>query len=675
MWKGNDKCFLHGLGRERADVVTPPKKVKSAKKKSGRKGRRSSLRSKSMVLTSPVPAQPSPKLLMSRSLTQPVSPQLNIDKRFKDASVKKCLSSEDITMAKIEEEKKAEKKKIEQAKAMYLRLKAKGFQPKAVSAAKTTMKKLTIPKAPNSILQKRLGEKVPSTIKKSPQKVEAKVITSSPRAGPTIPVPFSFATDHRIKLSASTKSSSLTAGELAQKFFQDPRSHYVPENAAKKLTQAHSPPLRTKQRSLSASKERPLSYDERLEQEMKEMLKRSFKARELDRRIFESNGELGVPKVEAKPLTIPQEFHLESEKRAAECKEKEKKHDEEEESFQFKARPLPDFIREPPKQPPTPSAKTSFKPTVPVSPKLHGGERAASAPARRQKPHHTELEKKKQEESEAWKRVKKDLTKLTMPEEFHLSTSERGAAYQAMMQEYQRQEEELLREQAKVKALPMPSLDKVFVPKPSNKPTTAPQPFELKSVALHEEAEVRIQMELQKEAEQQKSAFKARPVPKAVLEPPTPVVDRENRAPTVPINVTLTSDLRAEKRKQFDAAVAEKLAMQKRMEEQQLREREEAEKREVATLRRKSIQEGGTVFKAQPVLKHDPFAPKHVPTSPRPVTIPKSPNLRLKERRASSMSANDLNALAKREATPAQSKTPLGSHKKPLRRVSSALPR
>eukprot|EP01039_Chlorochromonas_danica_P004620 gene4620-5063_t len=621
----------------------------SPKKKSLCKAKRSSSKKSSCPLTSQsavllpsdhqegdeltaAAASQSPRLT-TKSLTLPSSPQFNIDKRMKSSSRASMhqLSSEDLLLAKLEEERNNEKKKIAKAQQMYSRLKAKGFQSKAASSSHQTVKKLTIPKAPKSALTGRLGAKVPSVLKRSPQKKEEKVATTSPRPHLTIPVPFQFATDSRMKSTAAIdRSSSLTAGELAQKFFQDPRSHYVPEHAAKKLTEAHSPVLKTKQRCMSASKERPLSYEERIEQEMQEIMRHSFKAREIDRRIFESNGELGVPKVEAKPLTVPQEFHLQLEIRAAELKDKKPATEEEPSAQSFKALPLPDFIREPSRQAPTP--RLNFQPTIPVSPKLHGGERASSAPARRQRPHHKEVEQKKQEEAEAWRKCTKDFQKLTTPEEFHLHTSERGANYQQMMQEYLRQEEEMERERAKVKALPLPDLSKTFQPKPSDRSSTAPQPFELMSVALHEEAEARHQMQKEKEGSQESASFKARPLPKSTYEPKVVEAARdENRAPVVPQNVQLASDLRAEKRHQFDEQLVQKQSEQKKLVEQVTREREAAEKKALKDLRRKSVEEGGLVFKAREILRTDPFAPKQV-AAPKPATIPRSPKLRLKDR-------------------------------------------
>jgi hypothetical protein len=67
------------------------------------------------------------------------------------------------------------------------------------------------------------------------------------------------------------------------------------------------------------------------------------------------------------------------------------------------------------------------------------------------------------------------------------------------------------------------------------------------------------------------------------------------------------SDMRAEKRKQFDLMMSEKLQQMKEMQDQLVRQKEEKENLAMKQLRRKSIEEGGLVFKAKPVLKKDPF--------------------------------------------------------------------
>jgi hypothetical protein len=79
----------------------------------------------------------------------------------------------------------------------------------------------------------------------------------------------------------------------------------------------HSPKLRTKKRGeYAGAKSKFLTHDQKVEQEMQDIQSHPFRARKLDRRIFESAGELGVPKVAAKPVTEPVEFQLRADQRS-----------------------------------------------------------------------------------------------------------------------------------------------------------------------------------------------------------------------------------------------------------------------------------------------------------------------------------------------------------------------
>ena len=93
----------------------------------------------------------------------------------------------------------------------------------------------------------------------------------------------------------------------------------APATAAQKLTIGQSPKLRTKKRGqyAASSKPRAPTAEERVSAEMEEIGRHPFRARKLDRRIFESAGELGVPKVAARPVTEPTEFQFQADKRSA----------------------------------------------------------------------------------------------------------------------------------------------------------------------------------------------------------------------------------------------------------------------------------------------------------------------------------------------------------------------
>ena len=69
------------------------------------------------------------------------------------------------------------------------------------------------------------------------------------------------------------------------------------------VTEPHTPNLRTSSRIRTNKIE---SYDEREAREMQEIAKKPFQATEFDEKIKQSNGELGVSRVQRKPLTKPE---------------------------------------------------------------------------------------------------------------------------------------------------------------------------------------------------------------------------------------------------------------------------------------------------------------------------------------------------------------------------------
>lgn len=92
-----------------------------------------------------------------------------------------------------------------------------------------------------------------------------------------------------------------------------------------------------------------------------------FKARPLDKRIFESSGEMGVPKIAARPVTEPSCFELKSDARAKQPRVHINiDHDDTGASVPntaFKARPLPAYVTDKSKIPtlPIPACKADFK--------------------------------------------------------------------------------------------------------------------------------------------------------------------------------------------------------------------------------------------------------------------------------------------------------------------------
>lgn len=547
------------------------------------------------------------------TVTKPISPQFRLEKRIKDHQRPIIAPSDQVMMNKLQEDIKREKLNIEKAQRMYAQLKKNGFRSAAKVEVPVMAKKITIPKTPVSILDKRKGKKVPSNPKKSPPQVSSKAAKKN--SGPlelTVPVPFNFTTDTRMRstlgstmnsVASIDKNAGMTAGELAQKFMQDSRSHHVPVHVADKLTVAHSPKFRTEIRCKSANRSRPMSHIEQEDLEMKEFQSRPFRAREIDRRIFDSRGEIGVPKIMPKPLTEPVEFDLQYEKRAQTPRMSMMARANSKEAIDistaFKARPMPMNMKQPPKPLPVADFK---KLTQPESPKLHGNERASSAPARRQKPHHAQVEEERRKRMEEEKKFCDKRLTLTEPQEFDLKTTHRSAHYQAVIEEQLEKEKEEERLQREIKALPMPDLTQTFKTQKSDKQVTNPEPFLLESVARHEESQAMLQQSVE-QALQHKTSFKAKPLPKTTYEPDFSVVIDENRPPhVVPVNVQLESDVRAMKRKEFNESIAEKMQQMEDLKAQLAQRKAEQEEHMIKQLRRKSVLEGGMAFKAAPIL-------------------------------------------------------------------------
>jgi targeting protein for Xklp2 len=382
-------------------------------------------------------------------------------------------------------------------------------------------------------------------------------------------------------------------------FQNDPRSHYVP-NVPLQLTEPSSPKLRTKVRAQSTGRPRPKSFQEKEEEAMEEASKHVFKFKPVDKRIFSSMGELGVPKVPAKACTNFDEFTFRYEERAA--SRQQQRDQQEEPAAAFKALPMPDFS----KAALVVNVQHVAPVTRPVSPKLSGGQRASSAPARRQRPHHDEVKRmKEQQEAEEREQRKRHLS-LTEPQAFNFRTEERGKAFQTVLEHRIHQEQEEERRQREFKAQPvMKTIEKPFVPEPCKQELTEFQEFHLVTDSRHEasEARLRAQQEREKQLLEEESKFHARPVPKSIEAGKGFVPHLEEKEPTKPLKIALQSDERAEKRRLFEEELARR---QKLLEAEKARIREmesKKENEEVQQLRRKPVSEGGLCFKAAPVFK------------------------------------------------------------------------
>ncbi|KAJ1401385.1 hypothetical protein B484DRAFT_405742, partial [Ochromonadaceae sp. CCMP2298] len=394
-----------------------------------------------------------------------------------------------------------------------------------------------------------------------------------------------------------------------------------------KLTLASSPKLRTQERGHLPKAKLP-TQEERVAAEMEEIQKHPFRARPLDRRIFESTGELGVPKVAARAVTEPVEFSLQVDRRSAQPRVRAPPAPVAQEPA-FRAKPAPSQRRTATVAAAA-AAQGVFKPTIPVSPKLRGGRRAASAPVRRQLPHPSAT-------AAAPKRAPacKALT-LTQPKAFQLSTSSRGEGEKQRARQQQEQDALDLAEARKVKAQPAPDFSRrsqaVKGEQKEMKPLTEVKPFQLRSSIRHKEAVASFQRESSSLAERESresSGFHALPLPQTTYTAETERA-RAAHALVVPLPMQLQSGLRAAKRADFNQEVGEKQAKLEDVRNTLTKQQQQRESLEVQEWRRRAVEEGGLMFKAKPIGTADQYPSKAPPATP--LTTPFSPKLLTKAR-------------------------------------------
>lgn len=554
-----------------------------------------------------------------RKLTIPVAPKLRSVSRSRD----RVLSTEEREQQLIEEEKRKEIIRMKKNKRSMEYNKAKSSMP--VHNVIRSTKPLTIPNTPFNHLSKRHGEKKYSTTFVYKPEVRPK---SAPATGPktlTQPEPFNLRTEARGGAIQPVVETVLTAGELCRRFEADPRSHRVPASSTH-LTEAMSPKLSTKLRASSTGRPKPKSREEVERETVEEASKHQFKARPVDKRIFSSLGELGVPKVAARPVTTCEEFtfHYNEDRVMRRQQSIQTEDHNKKEIFDFKATPMPDFSA------PCPSngnAALSKPLTIAISPKLNGGRRASSAPPRRQLPHHNEVGKVQQKRAlEERERAARPL-KLTEPEGFHLSTDDRGQAARALFTRKLLEEIKAEKEKRNFKASQLKINQSSFVPHPSTKELTDFREFHLQSDYRHALAASKKQKEddLRASMEQEVKNFHARPVPKAVTDSSVVFKPQKEQKPlTRPESVHFASDDRMRKRKLFEKELARKRKAQADYQSQLELERAKNEQENVNMLRRKPVEEGGFCFKAAPVMCSKSLAKKATSAD---ITAPKVQNV------------------------------------------------
>jgi hypothetical protein len=533
------------------------------------------------------------------------------------------LTSEEMELKKVEEEKRAAEKQMKSFQRTFQVLKTKGAIPGTVRS----VKELTIPMTPCFPTDEGKRRRVfPDEHR---EEVKKPAVAPKARSGPTVPSPFQFATSQRASIHGDGEKSHEdvhTSGECIEQFMKNTRSTYVPKKAASGVTHPKAPTFRTEQRCSSAGRPKPLSRDELEEKEMRAAQAMSFKAKPVNKKIFDSMGVNGVPKVQVKECTTFSEFHLSSDDRAAyhkAHKPPDTSHSADEHTS-FKALEMPDFSKAASR--PHSPCHASPKLTEAHSPKLHGGQRSSSAPARRQKMSHEEAEKKKLAEANAWRLKIKQKMELTNPVDMKLKSSERGnASEQALRERIKRQMQEE-KKATEVHATPFNEkiFKKSFSVSTSQKELTEFSEFKLQTDERHQLATIKS-MENMQDNLKNKAEFHARPVPASLHQPgfkPSP----SEKEPVTPLNIHLSSERRSLQRQSFDAAVSKAKEDEKDRKDKQMTLQHDKENFELSNLRRAPVSKGGMCFKASKVLSKDPFPVKHVHSTP--LTEPRSPNLR-----------------------------------------------
>lgn len=306
-----------------------------------------------------------------------------------------------------------------------------------------------------------------------------------------------------------------------------------------KLTAPKTPNLKARDRKRTTD---CVSREEQERMLAAEMKNYKFKATELNHKIFECNGTLGVFMEPKKPLTEIEPFHFQSEERAELHKAKDHI-DHEEEEEHFKAQALPDF-------------SNVFKPEL---------------------PHHCT-------ESQPFSFDGRDKEMKQRKDE----------AIKAIILEEEKKASEF-------RAQPLPSFHQPPLPS-STKSLTEPAPFNLstenRGAVKAEKWGQKLQQEV--EGERMKRVFKARPTNVLYSAPFLP--DKSFSKPNTKIEeFTMNSDKRAKEREIYEMHKVERELEEEEIRRQLEKEREEEEKINIKNLRKQLVHKPNPIRKYRAV--------------------------------------------------------------------------
>eukprot|EP00761_Pharyngomonas_kirbyi_P009857 gb/GECH01009875.1/.p1 GENE.gb/GECH01009875.1/~~gb/GECH01009875.1/.p1 ORF type:complete len:754 (+),score=178.78 gb/GECH01009875.1/:1-2262(+) len=374
----------------------------------------------------------------------------------------------------------------------------------------------------------------------------------------------------------------------------------------------------TRQRSRST-----LTVDEKPE----EKKAKPFKARALDSRIFETAGELGVPRVRKKSLTRSEPFNFRTTSRFSKMKEPSQHEDQENKSHQFKARPLSSRVLNGVSSMP----KVESRPlTVPASPSFsyRGRSQLISSSDKENENHnqHSHYQFKARPMPDYNKSMgnQKPIEKRppTRPEPFCLKTNVRGTTKEEALRRRLEEERENLRKLRQFKAQPILEANDMTNSKVSieRRDPTKPEPFSLRTDQRHDIHQKQLNQKLQEieEMERELRQFKAQPI----MESKEAYQVQPSKKPLTEVNdFELNSSKRAEKRRDFDTRLKERAEQMKKQEQEQEQERQMQELEELERFRQEIS------FKARPIPDFNQTTTT-VKKSDKRLTVPHTPKFR-----------------------------------------------
>lgn len=486
-----------------------------------------------------------------------------------------------------------------------------------------------------------------------------------PEGGVTIPEPFNFAIEERADMRRTRKHHKFDASEEEET--NENRAPYVPlAQQLKRLEKATPDRWKRnpkKRDSPKGPRELTIPQDFHFETSIRQAMRpgyaagpcivkassfltfnacsipmaveepepEQFKARPLNKKIFESSGDLGVPRVEKRQPTIPVSPHFAVAERAAfrRAPSADDVRAAEEEELragrEFKAGPITHHAFQG-------GRVERLVPTIPQSPALSTKERALLRPTQAPEEAHGRDAFDTQFRARPMKVVEQPFmpqlgeVHLTEPAPFDLATERRR------IDDEQRRQEKLEAEQREVEAarqfkarkVPRKALDNPFIPSLELK-VTEPAPFELLSVQKHDLYQDLFHERVEEEERERREAmeFKAR-----VFKHAKPFVPQRSTKPLTMLDeVVLNSDTRAAQRREFDNKLMVKEAAQQEAERKRQILEQERQKQETKKLRAQLVHKPVAVPET---LYKVGFVPR---PSEQPLTAPKTPVFGLDKKR------------------------------------------